>query len=632
MSENEVGPWVGMRVSGVVQWSENRRLVGLTLVLVVILVYLPGIVGGAFHFDDGHHITDNPALRDAGNLYWLRYFVDATLWSGERGNVMYRPMGMLPHALDYLTWRAATGDGFYASGWVLTNTLLHASVVLLVWRLALRLGLSSLASALAGLVTALHPIHSEVVNYVSARSESMAAIFVLLALHAHLRSRVAALSGRILWMMLAGLLSVCAITSKETAALFFLAVFWLEIVVTGRSWPARLRRGLLNGGVYFLVFGAVMLLRRYMLQSTVASLAYLTPREGADVQVGGGRTVLQNLLTQSRVVVAYYQQLVQPTGLSVDHDIAIVTTPTAAVVASCALHLTLAGAALRELWKGRRLVPLCAGWFWIFLAPSIVVPLNVVMNEHRLYLPGIAVSLLAGAALARVVTVLERRHGRTFAISAVALPFVLFMPLVIQRSQEWRDDLSLWTAAVRRSPRSARAHMHLGASLYVRHRTVPREERVAILDRALAEYLIADELHPRWYDLQLNLGGAWLDRARLTGNSEEFEKSLAAYVIAGEIVGLDKARPRLSRALVLTELERYDEAVAILEKLDEEDDAVTTIYDDALARALRRRGDMAGATAAMERVISLEEPQNKVSGLLTLGWWHFEDGDLGASQ
>ena len=94
-------------------------------------------------------------MRDASNLFTLRYFVDPTLWSAEPGNVMYRPTGMLPHALDFQIWQVLTGEGYYAAGWLLTNALLHACVALLVWRLALRLGLSPLASALAGLVTAL---------------------------------------------------------------------------------------------------------------------------------------------------------------------------------------------------------------------------------------------------------------------------------------------------------------------------------------------------------------------------------------------------------------------------------------------------------------------------------------------
>ena len=46
------------------------------------------------------------------------------------------------------------------------------------------------------------------------------------------------------------------------------------------------------------------------------------------------------------------------------------------------------GLAFVAALRGRRLLPLCVAWFWIFLLPSVALPLNVVMNEHRLYLPG----------------------------------------------------------------------------------------------------------------------------------------------------------------------------------------------------------------------------------------------------
>ncbi len=613
-------------------WLSNRRLVGLALLLVVMLVYLPGILGGAFHFDDVHHITGNDALRDPSNLYLLRYFRDATLWSGEPGNVMYRPVGMLPHAIDFIVWRALVGSGLYASGWVLTNALLHAATAILVWRLALRLRLGDTAAFLAGLVMALHPVQSEVVNYVSARSESLAALLVLAGLLAHLRSRGTDGATRWRWIVSAAVLSALAVMAKETAALFFLAVAWLEFVTTPGAWRRRIARAAQFGTVYLVVFLGVLWLRKLAISEALPGVRLVTPAAGADLQVGGGRTVLQNLLTQSRVVVLYYEMLLRPVRLNVDHDVAIVTRVTATVALAIGLHLAAAGFAIRRLLRGGRLLPLCVGWFWLFLAPSIVVPLNVIMNEHRLYLPGIAVALLAGAALARVGGVLARRHGPAFATVAVAVPFILFVPLVIQRSREWRDDVTLWEAAVRRSPQSARAHMHLGASYYEQAMATRTGGRLALLDAALAEYRLAEPLHPRWFDLQLNVGVAWLARGRETGRAADFEQALRAYEVAGEIVGAEKARPRFLRAAVLTELRRYDDAIAILRQLDEEDDAVTTIYDDALARALRRKGDRAAAAEAMDRVIAIEAPQNRIDGLLTLGWWYFEDGDTQRSQ
>jgi len=605
------------------------RTVFLVLVLTVLVAYAGAILAGGFHFDDLHHVRDNPSVRTLGNL--LPFYGDASLWSGEPGNRMYRPTGMVFHALDFALWKMLAGNGLHGPGWVLTNALLHAVASFLVFLLGRRLGLSRPAAFLAALVMALHPMHSEVVNYVSARSESTAAVFVLLALLAHLRARSAARGTRWAYTGLAVLLSFVGLTCKETAATFCAAVVWMELVLATGGIGARLKTAALRGAIYVVPLAVYMLLRHRMTGHAAAPVL-MQGWEGLDPQIGGQRTFWANLAAQARAGVLYLQLWLRPLRLAADHDVSVVSTSASAIVAAVVLHAGIAAAAVRELLRGKRLVPLAIGWAYLCVLPSTLIPLNVVMNEHRMYLPGIAVALLAGAALARVWQVLGEQQGRGFATAAVALPLCLFAALAADRSREWRDDHTLWQSAALRSPLSSRAHMHVGSAHHLNSQTLEAEDSLAELDRALAAYARADELHPRWYDLQLNLGGAWLARGRLTQETRDFEQALDAYRSAGAIVGEDKPRPRFLQAAALTELRRYDDAVAMLVALDEADDDVTTIYDDAIARAYRKKGDRAAAMRHMMRVIEIEEPIDRVGGLLTLGWWYFEDGDVRRSE
>ncbi len=604
----------------------SPRSVGLGILFAVLVTYAIGIANGSFHFDDVHHLTQNPGIRSLANI--PRFFVDATLWSGEPGNVMYRPVGLIPSALDYSLW-----GGYYAPGWLLTNALLHVTVALLVWRLALRLGLSPLASALAGLVMAVHPIHSEVVCYVSARSESSAAALFLTAVFCHLNGRSRSGLTRIAWFATALVVACLAAWCKETAALFFAAVALIEVFRERGPWRGRLLRGIGFGALYASALGLVLWVRAEQLAHAIAPVAIATPIEGRDIQIGGGRTVLENLLTQSRVAVLYAQSLLRPAALSVDHDVRIVTGIEGSVIAAVSIHAIVIGVAVRAALRGARLLPMCVGLFWVLLAPSIVIPLNVVMNEHRLYLPGIAVALVAGAALARVATAIAASGRSTTAYAAVAAPLLLFAALAADRSLEWRDDLALWSSAVERSPDSARARMHLGAAYHeLSQEGGEDEQRSALLDLALIEYAESDRLHPGWYDLQLNIGGAYLARGRLRDDVADIERSLAAYEHAGEVVGAHNERPRYLRSIVLTELERYDEALTLIRELDAADESVTTLYPRAEANILRAMGDKSGAAAAMERVIEIETKDGGVEALLDLGWWYFEDGDFTASE
>ncbi len=600
-------------------WIRDHRLVAGLLFLATLVAYLPAM-SGSFHFDDMHSIVLNQGVRDVSNI--PRFFVEPQLWSSEPGNCMYRPVLLVTYAIDHQVW------GYNAAGWLLTNALVHAAVAILVFRLALRLGLGELAAMFAGAVFALHPALSETQNYVSSRSESVAALVMLVALHVYLTARVAAGGRRIALLGASAGIGALAVLTKETTAGFCLAVLWFEAVAVRGHAGGRAARAFVALVVLAAGLGVALLVRREMLGHAVAELNLVATAPGVDAQVGGGRSVLGNLLVQSRVVVLYLQTLVRPVELNVDHDVAV-RAPMAAVVAACAVHFAVAAAALRAAWRGARLFPLCVGWFWIFLAPSVVVPLNVVMNEHRLYLPMIAVALLAGASLARVAELLAARTG-SFArgMAIAAAPLACFVPLVVDRSLEWRTDESLWTVAVERAPHSARAHMHLGAVWHEQaNGTFERDERVRLLEKALAEYAKSDALHPGWADLQLDLGNAWFTRGEALHDPADFEKALAAYDRFADIVGAKAHRPRLLRSAALAQLGRFDESIALVEGVKDENRDDSPMYDTLIARILRKKGDKAGAAAAMERVIARTEPKNEVDGLLDLGWWYFEDGD-----
>lgn len=654
-------------------WMRDERFVGALLVLVVLVAYSTAIFVGRFHFDDFHNAAENEHVRTLANV--PRFFADASTWSAEPGNVMYRPVLMTTYAADFAIW------GLRGAGWVLTNTLLHAAVVVLLWRLARRLGLSREASILAAGVMAVHPAFSEVVNYVSSRSESLAAIGVLGALLLHLSAmeRVgagtkAAVAGRV---AAACACAAASLLAKETSALLFAGVALLEILrpsapdrpVGARvaaaalcaaavacglvlraggekamssillaagaagaaaAWvPVRRVRGAACAAAPFLfVLGVVMVVRSSVLSHATAPVAIFTTPEDADAQSGGRISVLDNLLhTQSRVVVLYFQTLLRPVLLSVDHDVTRRSSWAWTDAAALALHAAIAAFAIREALRGRRLVPLCIGWFWLFIAPSVAYPMNVVMNEHRLYLPGLAVSLAAGAALARVADVLAARGSRR-ALATAAAPLVVLTLLSAVRSWEWRSETALWEAAVRRAPESARARMHHGAALHSDFSRLPPGSDDALLDRAIARYREAESMYPAYYDAQLNLGMALLQRGRVRSSQEDFAEALESFRRAGRTVGEHWYRPRFWQSQALAELRRWDEACDILRALRDGDDSGTTMYDDAEARIRRRAGDRAAAYALAENVIRVKEPEGDVDPLLLLAWWKFEDGDV----
>jgi hypothetical protein len=165
----------------------RRSSLPLVLLLVVagVLPYLNSLKR-PFLFDDVSSVIGNERIR--------RLDDPRVLWPERERPVAGRPLVNLSFAVNY-----ALG-GLNVVGYHLANVALHVLcgiVLFLVVREALGLPhvpppVRDRAPVLAftvALVWLLHPLNSEVVTYVTQRTESMMALFYLLTLYASLRAR-----------------------------------------------------------------------------------------------------------------------------------------------------------------------------------------------------------------------------------------------------------------------------------------------------------------------------------------------------------------------------------------------------------------------------------------------------------
>ena len=192
------------------------RVIPFVLALAVTLTYANGLRGG-FHFDDSHVIQNNLAIRSPANV--PRFFIDPDLSSASRDNRVVRPLLLASFALNHAI------SGLQPWSYHVLNVLLHWLVVCLVFRIArdhFRLGPEAVPLAsLIALVVATHPLVTSAVDYVSARSAVMAALFYLLAFDAAARSQ----TGRALGWFAAALLTK---ENVVTLPLVVLAHQWID--------------------------------------------------------------------------------------------------------------------------------------------------------------------------------------------------------------------------------------------------------------------------------------------------------------------------------------------------------------------------------------------------------------------
>ena len=492
----------------------------LLVALVTAFVHI-GSLDGVFHYDDDHSVVRNTALRDVS--FVPSYFLQPELFSADPGRGMYRPVLLTSFVLN----RVLIGDD--ALAFLLVNLLLHAANATLICVVARR-WLSAHGSALAGLLFGLHPVVTEPVNYVSARSDSLVAFFLLLAITWGI---VGVRRQQRVWGQVGAVaLALLAKSTAIAAGAVLILTHWLHT----HRWQESFRkqwRVLVVSGLYLAMIWANGFLPHSLSRQTMP--------------------LAERLLTQAKAPAHYLLTLVMPTGLSPEPAFSLATHASAAVVGSMVMTISMVCVAFVLCRRHLRAPWALMLWFGFTLVPVSLAPLNVLVNDRRLYLP------LAGAAIAFACTgaLVERPFWRrTLAMAGLAILAVLS----IERSQVWASDIRLWSDATAKAPMMPRPQLYLGDALsrqatspvqnraarvaYERVLSLEPEQRLlafqatnglALLDRA--EGKTQQELQrlqdlvaiaPSYADAWANLGNAWY-AAALTGDSLALPKALKAY-------------------------------------------------------------------------------------------------------
>jgi len=426
----------------------------LGLVVLVTLVYWPGL-SGSFLFDDFPVLVDNPQVH-VTELSFRSIWGAATSFAPGGGG---RQLAMASFALNY-----ALG-GLDPWGWKLGGLLVHLFNTLLIYFLCRRLmdmagwgSYRGMAALTVALLWAVHPLQVSSVLYVVQRMETLCLSFVLLALLAYLKGRMAQRAGTQGWFWLAACipLFLLALGCKESALLLPLFTLCLELTFLHFSGASSGQRrfwvwGYAGGCVLALVVFVAMVVPSYGAQENYAVRDF---------------NAVERVLTQLRVLPMYLGQILLP----LPHSMPFYYDDYVASRSLLEPWSTLAGAGLLAgmlalAWFFRRRFPLFAlGVFWFFAAHAItsnVVALELVF-EHRNYFAMLGVML----ALAELVRQIPVRDGPAIKVAAVAAVVLGLGALGMIRAATWGDRLLLATELVALNPQSARAASDLGLVYY----------------------------------------------------------------------------------------------------------------------------------------------------------------------
>ncbi|MCM8794222.1 MAG: tetratricopeptide repeat protein [Candidatus Omnitrophica bacterium] len=533
--------------------SMKHRWIPVAVLLAAVLGAYHNSVGGVLFWDDNETIVNNVYVQ---NPKYIEEVFRTSYHSGS-GNLSpnYRPLTTLTFMVDYQLWKLKP------FGYHLTNLLIHAMCVLLLFSLFKRITGDSRVACLAGLLFGVHPINSEAVNYVSNRTDLLMLFFFLLGFLSYIRFR---LKGNRFYLALTALFYVFSLLSKEMGVVLPLFLILYDRAVhpnnrssvvpetgssgTDRSRVKKARQALAHRRkppvVAYWIFGILFAIYA-LLRATVLNFHKLNlltqgvqPRSYTD-------SLIMRVLVFAKGSLTYLKLFFWPVNLVVEYPTPSISSwhdPSgwlAAVVFGG--FITLLFLAGRKRW----VITFGAGWFLLGLLPvtGIVVPLKYPVSEHYLYLASAGIFLCASALLWGFIDNCRDKRIRTVTMAAAGIVLSVFVGLTFYRNEDWKSRLKLFQGVLARNDNSYMAHSHVAIHYY----------KESQWDKAQEHFEKADKLYPNYAITKSNLGCVAMAKENYVQAEKYFK----------EAIGLNKRYPdpRRNLADIYIRQGRYGEAM-----------------------------------------------------------------------
>jgi len=466
-------------------------------------------------------------LDDYPNLH--QYFTDTVnTESGKRG-LLGRPLSFLTFDISY----ALFGDNIRA--WKAVNLALHIACGLIIFVLVLQLytvvvqRCTKSAVYFAAIVTSLwllHPLHVSTVLYLVQRMAQLSAFFVLAGLLFYTISRMRELEGRqgILWLR-AGFLScvVLAVLSKENGILLPAFALLVETCFFKFSGGKTARNGLL------VLFGVSLVI------PYIAGIIYLFYFSDMLTQgyVGREFSLMERVLTQSRVIMLYLFQLMIPdyTNMTFFYDNIRISDNLVEPITTLLSIVSVLVLLLTGWLSSLRFPVLGFGIFFFFtahLVESTILPLEL-MFEHRNYIASLGI-IIAACAAADIIAK-SVRIRKVLAAMAIAIMFVSLS----LRAHTWSSETELYNFVYQQRPGSQRINAILAEELTRRKQY---EQALTLLEHRNEAGPVLQKLYIKCKKNNV------LSRADLNKGKDSITSPINDYVLSGIIalanLGIDE--------------------------------------------------------------------------------------------
>jgi protein O-mannosyl-transferase len=471
---------------------QQRDLLTISLLFLLAAGCYLNTLGNGFVYDDELQILQNPYVK---SWHYLPQIFHTTVWSfiGDAGESnYYRPL----MTLTFLGLWKVFGES--PVGFHLFNILLNALVVASVFYSGRVLLRSHAAAFLAAVVFAVHPVHTETVNWIAAVPDLEATLLFVLGFFAYSSEPWGGRKAQFIAVACFAL----ALLAKEPALMLAPLLVWYEHLVR----PDRNQTTFRDKVKRYL---AVCLAAAAYLGLRIALFGKLAP-------------VLQHAQISWRqasysgfALVAQYSQLLLFGGplsaFHVFHPSNSLGSP--AVLAGAAIVFVCAATVVRTSARSPE-VAFSIVWMAFTIAPVLNARWMAanVLTERYLYLPSVGFCWLVGSLLTKLLY-WHNLKGQLAQANSWALGATLLVAMLLlaagwktwRRNEIWHDDLNLYAQTLKSDPDSYIMHMNLGTTYFTTRDFAAAEKE---LHRAL-------DLKPDSANVLNALGCVYLQQGRL---------------------------------------------------------------------------------------------------------------------
>jgi len=446
--------------------------------------------------------------------------------TGNAFQSYYRPVFLTSLYLDHQLF------GDQAWGFHAINLILHLLATWCAFVLAEKIFRNPTAAAASALLFAIQPVHTENVSWVSGRTDILCAIFVFLSLSAFYD-----LAARRNWKSawLSAIYFFLALGSKETAIV--MPALCLLLLTVWKYLPAEtpapqtaeqpkrkrktkefVRRKPIKPVVLAMVLfvcgaAALMALRSAVMKNDFTENTFTTSWE---LSLNAVRCLA--LYLYHSVVAGGYEYII--TGWRIMDSQLNLQLPKDAMdwvfIGTGALaYLAALGAAL--YWKRGAAIAGFTGFF-LFLLPALgIVPIQSIFSVRFLYIPSFFFSLALVDGVRLGLEKISFASKYIIIASALGAVVVWWSYATYAQDANWKNDSTLFGSMKDAAPDSPVMHFSLGNGYRYNGEYL----------KAAGEFMLAEEIFPRYRDAYINLAGCYLKLAEK--HPEYYSQAVDAY-------------------------------------------------------------------------------------------------------